>query len=122
MNISERNSSVEKCFLILLQPSLTDKILNTLKMTIFIMNFLWCILVVVIKDFRTRQMIFLHNLNLICFANNLVSMSGFFYTNCTLLSDLSCFLQAYANILTSLLSGYGISALAIYRLFLIKVL
>ena len=47
-------------------------------------------------------------------------LSQIVYTNCTILSDLACFMQAFGYIITGILSGYGITALALYRLYLIR--
>ena len=110
----------KECLPILLDPTPVDQLLNLLRITVIVLVSLWCILIIAIKEFRVRPMIFMHNLNVICLAHCILEISRIVYTSCTVLQGFQCFLQAYVKSFLSLLSGYGISALALYRLYLIK--
>lgn len=109
----------KQCLPIILIPSFSNISINIIRFTMTIFYLMWLISLILFKDFRNRKMIYLHNLNLIGLFNCAVGISFLFFTTCTVLDVQTCTAQSYLVFLSSTLSGYGIAALAIYRLYLL---
>ena len=117
MNSSQTatNSSIV-CISVLFATDAYTVALNVIRILVSFFYVLWLILVFTIKEFRVKQMAFLHNLNLIGILYCITGLSYLFYTNCTELSDFICNIQAFNSMFVTVLSGYGLAALALYRL------
>ena len=68
------------------------------------------------RELQDKKLIFLHNLNAIGFFYCIMSSSVFLTTTCTRHTGLFCAIQSVIFVYGSTLSGYGLSALAIFRL------
>ena len=106
----------QQCFSLFLLSDIYNVILNVVRISMAILNVLWFILILRMKEFRSRKMVFLHNLNIIGLVYCINGIANYFYFTCTVLDELHCAIQGYGIWITNTLSNYGIIALAIYRL------
>lgn len=91
-------------------------ILTVIRFSVGFLYILWIILATRIKEFHSKQMAFLYNLNLTGILYCMVGFSNFFHTNCSSSTKTMCIFIAFYSIYNGLLTGYSISAMALYRL------
>lgn len=106
------------CKPLLLLTSFSNVSINVTRFTLTALLTIWLIIVILTKEFHSRKMVFMHNLNFIGLCNCATGISFLFYSTCTVLDEVTCAIQSCLVIFASTISGYGIAALAIYRLYL----
>lgn len=90
--------------------------LTTIRITVAVFYFIWLILCIKRKELHSKKLAFLHNLNAIGIFYCILSIQLLLASTCDVYTEAMCTFQAFNLIFFSILSGYGLSALAIYRL------
>lgn len=91
-------------------------LLTVLRILISILYVGWFIFALIFKDFRNKSLIFLHNLNVIGLYNCVIGVALLFTNTCDVYSQFGCLSQSFNLYYSSILSGYGLAALALHRL------
>ena len=91
-------------------------ILNIIRATVALLYLISFLLLIKIKQFHDKRLAFLHNLNAIGLFYFGQAISVIFTTTCSNYTDAYCAFQAICVLLGTPLSGYGLTALAIFRL------
>ena len=87
-----------------------------LRILITVLYIGWFLLALKFKDFHTRKMSYIYNLNIIGLFNCIIAVFFLLSDNCAVLSKDVCVFQSFTSIFSANLSGYGLAALALYRL------
>lgn len=90
--------------------------ISTFRILSFLLNFLWLILAISIKEFHKPQMAFLFNLNAIGIFYCFIGVASFFWSTCHHYRLHMCYVYTFNGLFAATLSGYGLSAFAMHRL------
>lgn len=117
IQMNNTTNASESCYLALFSTDPLIMSLNIIKFVIFFLYIIWIIISLKIKEFHSKQMFFLYNLNFVGIFYLIYGLSITFYFTCYTPSKEMCFIQAIINMHIMYLNGYSIAALALHRLF-----
>ena len=101
--------------LFLLSDSLNIS-LTVVRLSVAIFYIVWILFAIKIKEFHTKNMVYLYNLNAMGIVYCLIGLSSYLYTTCTVFDEATCAYSSFSSIFTSHMTGYGLSALTLFRL------
>lgn len=119
MNSSFKNETISNydCIRAIFLTDLYNILLNTTRIVITLLYFIWLIIILRIKELRIKKMAFLNNLIAIGFFYCTFGLYYLFYSSCFTLSDFECIFQSITSGYFTLLPNYGLTSFAIYKLF-----
>lgn len=115
--MSALNNTALNCISGIFTTDFYSIVLNTIRITVTLLYLTWAILLLIEKELRRKEMIFLNNLNAIGTLYCIIGLYYLFYSSCSTMSDFECTMQAFSTGYFTLLPNYGLMSLVFYRLY-----
>lgn len=90
--------------------------ISSFKILSFLLNIVWLIVTLTIKEFHNIQLTFLYNLNAIGMLHCAIGFGSFFFKTCQTINKTMCYFHSFNELFIATLPGYGISGFVIHRL------
>jgi hypothetical protein len=104
------------CYLMLFTKDPIVMALNVIKFVALLLYLVWIIISFKVKEFHSRHMILLYNLNAVGIFYLAYGLTFTFYSSCFVPTQAICLIQAILNFFTAYNNGYAIAAVAVHRM------